>query len=228
MKCNKNSSGSFIDVFFGFVLYYLVVVLGDMLLSKFNITGNIFFILISLICGSALMVIFILFSNNIINQDKISWDSKELLRNTFIGIVIGGGIGLISTISILVNSISVFSLFSIKGLENNYGHGSFLDHVFFLITFILLIPIAEELFFRGWMFSVLKKKFHWFIAALIAALFSSIFLVGNIKFFFLILMGIVFAIAYEKTESIFTSIVSHMTYNLIITIIIWIKEAANQ
>ncbi|AMP20906.1 hypothetical protein AZF37_06780 [endosymbiont 'TC1' of Trimyema compressum] len=223
MESNKKPSWHFVDVFFGLALYYLVITLWDMLLTKLNITGNTFFVLISLIGGLALVVILTLFLNSNRNQDKMSWDSKELSHNLFIGIVIGGVIGLISSISILVNGTSIFSLFSLEGLEANYGHGTFMDHVFFLIAFILLIPISEELFFRGWMFSALKNKFHWVIAALITALFSSVFLVGNINFVFLILMGIVFAVAYEKTGSIFTSIVSHMVCNLIITIMIWIK-----
>ena len=223
MESNKKPSWHFIDVFFWFALYYLAITLGDVLLTKFNITGNTFFVLISLIGGFALVGILTLFLNSNRNQDKMSWDSKEFSHNLFIGIVIGGIIGLISAISILVNGASIFSLFSLEGLEANYGPGNFMDHVFFLIAFVLLITLSEELFFRGWMFSALKNKFHWVIAAFITALFSSVFLIGNINFFFLILMGIIFAIAYEKTGSIFTSIVSHMVCNLIITIMIWIK-----
>lgn len=223
MKSNKKTSWHFIDVFFGFALYYLVITLLDMLLTKLNITGNTFFILISLIGGLALVVILTLFLNSNRNQDKMSWDSKELSHNLFIGILIGGIVGLIGAISILVNSASVFPLFYLEGLAANYGHGNFMDYVFFLIAFVLFIPISEELFFRCWMFSALKNKFHWVIASLIAALFSSVFLVSNINFFFLILIGIVFAFAYEKTGSIFTSIVSHMVCNLIITIMILIK-----
>ena len=70
-------------------LYYLVITLGDMLLTKLNITGNTFFVLISLIGGLALVVILTLFFNSNRNQDKMSWDSKELSHNLFIEIVIG-------------------------------------------------------------------------------------------------------------------------------------------
>jgi len=223
MDSNKKPSWSFVDVFLGFAIYYLVLTLGDVLLTKFNITGNTFFVLISLVGALVLVGILTLFLNSNRNQDKMSWDSKELSHNLFIGIVIGGIIGLISAISVLVNGISIFSFFSLEGLEANYGPGNFMDHVFFLIAFVLLIPISEELFFRGWMFSALKNKFHWVFAAFITALFSSIFLIGNINFFFLIVMGIIFAVAYEKTGSILTSVVSHMVCNLIITIMIWIK-----
>lgn len=223
MESNKKPSWRFVDVFLGFALYYFIYTLGDVLLTKFGVTGNSFFLAISLIGGLALIGILTLFLNSNRNQDKMGWDSKELSHNLFVGLVIGAVLGLVSAISILVNGTSIFSLFSLEGLKQSYGGGSLVDHVFFLIAFVFIIPISEELFFRGWMFSALQNKFQWVIAAIITAAFSSVFLIGNIGFFFLFLMGIIYAVAYEKTGSIFTSIVSHVVCNLIITIMIWIK-----
>lgn len=102
-----------------------------------------------------------------------------------------------------------------------------------IFTFFLTIvfaPIVEEIIFRGVIFQQLKQWVSVNMAIILSALsfgFLHIFqalLVGEWKeWIFLFpysLIGIFFAYAYTKTNSIYTSIIMHMITNLIASLLV--------
>jgi len=98
-----------------------------------------------------------------------------------------------------------------------------INMVLFFLVFVIAIPIAEEMYFRGYLYPALEKNYNIIVATFVTSVFSSIFLSGSISFLLLFFAGLVFAFLYQKTEAIFCSMVSHMTFNFIITLLIFIK-----
>ena len=83
----------------------------------------------------------------------------------------------------------------------------------YIFTDIIFIPLVEEGFFRGILYSPYRKKYGSFKAIIITALFFSMshLGVGVLPF---IIGGVLKGALYEKTESLIAPIVAHSTYNL--------------
>ena len=89
-------------------------------------------------------------------------------------------------------------------------------------AFQLLVSITEELFFRGWLLSVLQIKLHPALSIIITAfLFGLIHLVtsGLISFIFSSILGLIFAFVRIKFKScsVYSLILAHLLYNLAFT-----------
>lgn len=94
----------------------------------------------------------------------------------------------------------------------------------------ILIPIVEELLFRGLVFRVLRKwiAFPW--AMVISAVLFGVYHGNLVQFVYAGICGLLLAYLYEKYDSIFAPILSHMTMNLVSVILTqmgvfaWIME----
>ena len=100
-----------------------------------------------------------------------------------------------------------------------------LDTVDVIIAVVVLAPVLEELFFRGFMYGALRGKLPVFWAALICGgLFGAIHpLYGGTEWNLvpvLALAGITMCLLYERTGSLYPSIAFHVVMNIgIITVI---------
>lgn len=76
------------------------------------------------------------------------------------------------------------------------------------------IPIVEELLFRGILFRVLRKwiAFPW--AMLISAVVFGAYHGNIVQFVYATICGMLLAYLYEKYDSIFATILSHMSMNI--------------
>ena len=98
--------------------------------------------------------------------------------------------------------------------------------IIFLILIVgFIMPIVEELIFRGVLYQALRSK----LSALFSILISSIIFAGihgDIKYFVPILVtGIVCSYAFEKTKSIYTPIGIHVLNNLFtVSIMIFVSS----
>jgi membrane protease YdiL (CAAX protease family) len=83
------------------------------------------------------------------------------------------------------------------------------------ISLIFTAPFSEELLFRGFVFGGLRRYLPFWPAALIpGALFSAAhFQVG--LFIPFLAIGVLFAYVYEKTNSLYMSIMTHLLFNLV-------------
>ncbi|NQT32183.1 MAG: CPBP family intramembrane metalloprotease [Candidatus Omnitrophica bacterium] len=75
-------------------------------------------------------------------------------------------------------------------------------------------PIAEEIFFRGFMYSAIKKKFGIFGAMLITSALFSLLHTHIVGFFSIMVLGMLLAYLYEKTGSLVSSITVHIIHNV--------------
>ncbi|MDD2370510.1 MAG: type II CAAX endopeptidase family protein [Firmicutes bacterium] len=219
---NKNWNIS--DSILSFAIFYLLFSLADVLASKLNISKDLVFFISSVVAVISLFTILYLQLNKGSGiKNKIETTSKNNSKDFLLGISTGILLGVIVLIGVFNDDKGFYSLLSIKYLRTFLYPNGIFNMILFFLVFVLAIPIAEEMFFRGFMYPTIEMHSNLIIAAIVSSVFSAIFLSGSISFFLLFISGIVFAFLYQKTEAIFCSIVSHMTFNLIITLVIFIK-----
>lgn len=88
------------------------------------------------------------------------------------------------------------------------------------VAIVLLAPIAEETFFRGFLYKGLRRRFSTWPAAVISGFFFGLIHAnGGLRFFLIVpslwLLGVVLAIVYERRQSLLASVAMHATFNLI-------------
>lgn len=80
---------------------------------------------------------------------------------------------------------------------------------------IIWAPLFEEFAFRGVLYVTLRRRFRPLAAAAVSgALFSAVHLYSMIGFLQLLWSGVVLAIAYERTRSLWPCILAHAFHNL--------------
>jgi len=98
-----------------------------------------------------------------------------------------------------------------KGWPNHIA-----DPIFPLLFFtvVILVPVSEEILFRGMAYTTLKDRFGVHGGILLSTLLFS--LLHQMVFYFvpIFLMGLAFAYVYERTGSLLPSIFSHALINL--------------
>ena len=94
------------------------------------------------------------------------------------------------------------------------------------ITTITIIPIYEELIFRGLIYEDTKKLFNAKIAAVISSvLFGLIHIEGGYSYIVgTMLIGFLLAYCYEKTKSLYASILLHSLHNFMSVIVYGILD----
>ena len=93
-----------------------------------------------------------------------------------------------------------------------------------LVTFLisLLGPIVEEIFFRGFLYSALRKSIGIFWAIFLSAFLFSILHTNALGFLPIMALGLFLAYLREKTNSLMPSIVVHVFHNSVLVIMMFI------
>jgi membrane protease YdiL (CAAX protease family) len=102
--------------------------------------------------------------------------------------------------------------------KSTLGEDVFDEKTFVVLAGILalaLAPVVEEMFFRGFIFGGLSKKFTFLGAALISGFLFSLAHGQPTTLIPFTLVGMTFAAGYAYTGSLWTTIASHFTFNLI-------------
>lgn len=90
----------------------------------------------------------------------------------------------------------------------------FVSKYYFLLKTLILMPILEEIFYRGLIFNELKKHFSIIWSILISSLFFTIGHMDIEQFFSLFLSGIILGIIYYRSENILSPILLHFFVNV--------------
>ncbi|NLV90923.1 MAG: CPBP family intramembrane metalloprotease [Firmicutes bacterium] len=88
--------------------------------------------------------------------------------------------------------------------------------VFLLLLVGVLAPIAEEVFFRGYAYSVLRSKWGSTIAAVVTSLVFAMVHLYTIHFLPIYLLGLALCYLYERSKSLVPAIIAHGAMNLVI------------
>ena len=101
------------------------------------------------------------------------------------------------------------------------GAVSFNDLILLLIVGAILVPIVEEIYFRGMVYPVFKRR--WGIAAgmIISGAFFSLLHFDMLRFLPLLLGGIGLAYIYERSGSLFACILAHGLWNGVMILILY-------
>lgn len=87
---------------------------------------------------------------------------------------------------------------------------------------VIIAPLTEEIFFRGLLYQYCKKRWGLIKGAGLAAVIFGIAHFNLWAFLATFLGGLGLIILYELSQSLYTSIIAHATWNLIIVTIIYL------
>ncbi len=146
----------------------------------------------------------------------------ELPTFTDIGLSILGFV-----ITILLTSVVSSLISNIVDMNQcqDLGIDKFLsstDRVFVFITLVVIVPIAEELAFRGWLYGKLRKNLSFFPAMLITSIFFG-FMHGQWNVAIVVgFMSAIICLEREITGTIYAGILTHMIKNGIAFFLVYI------
>lgn len=162
----------------------------------------------------------------LLQRDQKVW-RQGLALGLLIGLVTFFSNGLFSYVSLgLVSSVvgpeGAHALFQAEqeGAARFVQESGFAPwFLFFLLA--VLTPFAEELFFRGYVYSVLRH--HWGLPAAMvgSALIFSAFHFYIIQALPIFVAGLLFAALYERTGSLLAPITAHATVNAIVVLLLF-------
>jgi membrane protease YdiL (CAAX protease family) len=90
------------------------------------------------------------------------------------------------------------------------------------IQLAIIGPIGEEIFFRGFAYSALKRKYGFRKGLLYSSLFFGMYHIIPWQIPYAVVAGVILAYVYEKTGSIYTCILLHIVNNAVAVIIFWV------
>jgi membrane protease YdiL (CAAX protease family) len=98
--------------------------------------------------------------------------------------------------------------------------------ILFLTIFVSVLgPVIEEIFFRGFLYSAVKKRFGIFTGVLLSAALFSMLHANILGFLPIMILGVLMAFLYEATGSLVASISVHILHNsIIVCFVFFIKE----
>lgn len=89
------------------------------------------------------------------------------------------------------------------------------DTILDFISSVLIVPLAEELAFRGAVFGELREKMHHAVAAVLSSLIFGFLHGVSVQVVYAVLCGIVLCFVYHYSKSIRISFLVHAVFNLI-------------
>lgn len=96
-----------------------------------------------------------------------------------------------------------------------------LSTAWFLILLAVIVPVGEEVFFRGFIYGGLRDRWGAIPATLASAVFFSIAHLQLVHGLPILVLGVLLAFLYERTRSLVPVIVTHALNNVIAIASIW-------
>jgi membrane protease YdiL (CAAX protease family) len=123
-----------------------------------------------------------------------------------------------ATILVLLISLLFIALLQALGIEvpPQFDFPADLKNQIWLILIpgVIGAPIFEELFFRGYILSILSKKNPW-VGLIVSSILFGLVHFDLMLFLPLFLMGLILGIAYLRTQNLLTAILIHALNNLV-------------
>lgn len=91
----------------------------------------------------------------------------------------------------------------------------------FILAAVIIAPLVEEIFFRGFLFAGLKKRFTWPKAMLISSGLFAFLHLTPLAVPPIFILGLVFAYLYQRSGSIWPAVIIHSLVNSLA--VIWIS-----
>jgi membrane protease YdiL (CAAX protease family) len=88
-----------------------------------------------------------------------------------------------------------------------------------IVSSVIFAPVVEELLFRALMYRRMKCVFRGHTAIIVSALFFAVGHASVLQLVYGFIMGIVFAVLYDRRNTILAPVAMHMAANLITILI---------
>lgn len=160
---------------------------------------------------------------------KVIQIKKPLAREVLLAIVIGIGLLGLTTVYFLladflaevfseagsdVLSDAISDYETVNSVEDEYIAPMY-DVILSLFVTSLLIPISEEVWFRGLAYHYSSRRMPYGLAAVIVALMFGIMHMQPIQIGYAFFSGIILVFVYIFTENIICSIIAHASFNIL-------------
>lgn len=172
----------------------------------------------------------------------VKYLNEQLVSHTILFILVSIAICFLSLFynpeNIKVSNVNKFICYSICGIiccvAINFPYGIWLNKLpvkpkeyaiylsygpvakfYFLVLLCLVGPIVEEIYCRLYIYNMIKADFDVTIGIAVSAFLYMVLHGLRIDFIHLFIPGVVYALVYEKTKSIWSSVVVHGFNNLI-------------
>ena len=171
-------------------------------------------LVITAICAVVTSVVLGLFFNIDIKNGRIK-KRGQIKAMDFIMAIVGG-----AGVSIALNI--VIALTNMAGKDTSFVEVSdMITSNPLIVTIIcagILIPIVEEILFRGLIFNRIKHQYNFVAGLLISSLLFGIYHGNIVQGIYATILGIFLGFAYHKTKSILIPIFIHMSGNTFVSI----------
>jgi len=137
---------------------------------------------------------------------KFKWVFYSFLL-IFLVISLGGGLSTLLSKSIGIEGGDLLSLKEIMSDKN------WINILNFKIGIALLIPFAEEVLFRGFLFRYIRQEKSFLFSAVLSSLLFSLIHFNLTSLPFTLLLGLATAFTYEKGKSLYYPFFIHMGVN---------------
>ena len=165
----------------------------------------------------ALIVFFKLIRRPLTDLGLVNLGLKNILIGLAGGIVLFLSVGLLG--NLLVEYLGVPDPQSFALVIS--GANSTWQLAVLLLLGGIIVPLKEELVFRGLIYPPLRKGYGKTGGILLTAMFFGILHFDLIRFLPLLLGGVVLTLIYERTQSLWSSIIAHGTWNSLMILLMW-------
>lgn len=162
-----------------------------------------------------------------VRQYRISWkvigifNAKKIIQHKKMILLYTFG-------ALIVSLLLLFAMYSIIGVSPNSRSNAVDDTYLFAILLavfssVIVSPIYEEVLYRGFIYPTLRNRFGVKKAIVFSALIFSLVHLPSIDILPVnFVNGLVFAILYERTNSIYVPMVAHALFNLSLMTLVYL------
>jgi len=195
----------------GLLVLWFVLAMGGVLLVRFLDLGLDVGLVITLLEALLLLPAWWL----TVRKYKVGLGSLGFRRFRAIMLLLAVGLLLVAYTFNLVYAL-IMALLGVGPNLDLVNLVSELEHPWLLaLGAIVIAPLAEEIFFRGFVFAGLRERLGWVKAGLISAALFSLLHLQPVQIVPIFVLGFLFALIYEKSRSLWPAIAMHAAINTI-------------
>lgn len=101
------------------------------------------------------------------------------------------------------------------------GSNSIWQLIVLLLLGGIIVPLKEELVYRGLVYPPLRRDYGKLNGIVLSALFFGALHFDMLRFFPLFIGGLILAWLYEKTQNLWTPVIAHGVWNILMTVLMW-------
>ncbi len=225
INANLKSSWYARDVFYIFLLYFLIYsfflyleakIFGEWVLEDKNLPSSFLFFedTIDAIIITILPIFFVT-KVYTANLQEIGLTLKDFKKNLFAGLIVSFFLWVVLSIC----DIGIESLWG-KGPDHPYiqkleTSNNLISYLAVMSSIAILAPISEEIYFRGFAYTVFKKRYGKTIGIILSSFLFAAMHFHLLWLFQFFLLGIVLSLLFDYTKSVVSVIVAHSGINLL-------------